>query len=159
MPHKWCKEICAWAQGQKVLYRVQRSNNTWSEWYSLNPEVARFDSSLTMELRIADEPLPHKWQVQKEAYLAGLPVEFRGIGDDNWRQVDSWLISYAEKGDPSCPLALWDRPWLEFRLMQGDQHSLYVSAAPKVLQFTEKDANLKLTFVGNSLRASEVIRH
>lgn len=155
MAHKWRKEICAWAEGKRVLYRVQRSNGVWSEWYTLSPEVARFDSSLTMELRIADEPVPHKWQVQKEAYLAGLPVEFRGIGEEAWIRVDEWAVSTAIK-DPSCKTPLWDRSWLEFRLMEGEQKTISVGVSPN--GGLTNDANLRVTFIGKDLRMAEVLR-
>lgn len=74
-----------------------------------------------IEYRVKPETEPHKWQREKEAYLAAFPVEFRnttfeGEPGQYWHRVDSWLVDWCttQKGGKT---PLWDREDLEFRIV------------------------------------------
>lgn len=72
---------------------------------------ARFVEYLNHEYRVTPAP-NHKWQREREAFLAGETVEFRNkeVNGQIWYSVGLMPDFVLDKKE------FWDRDWLEFRI-------------------------------------------
>jgi hypothetical protein len=121
MRHKWAEIIKAWADGATILYRecmTPLRGPEWGAWKVLPDDRAPMRTDMYIEYRVEPVKPPHKWQHEKEAFLAGRPVEFRMVGQQLWHKVDGWVVDDCVKKQ-SPPIPIWDRDWLEFRLPSG----------------------------------------
>ena len=90
-PHKWAKEIHAFADGKVVQMRCG-SNPTWADMDSLAPPF----SHPAYEFRIKPEPKP-LWEVAMEAYDAAWADPHISAGSA-WRCVSAAVIAaYKEQ--------------------------------------------------------------
>lgn len=115
-PHKWAEVIKQWADGEAIHYRLWRKKadgtSEWDAWKKLTTPPVRED--MFIEYRVEPKAVPHRWQNEKELFLAGFPVEFKSKESNSasWRVIDQWLVDTCAK-DKDGPI--WDREWLEFR--------------------------------------------
>jgi len=55
-PHKWAKEIKAWADGAEIEMRMlNKEDNTWYEWENMS-DILRFSNDYWWEYRIKPQP-------------------------------------------------------------------------------------------------------
>lgn len=66
-PHKWAKEIHAWAEGAEIQMRMKEKNLTWSDWFSFSGVWHDYDWH---EYRIKPQP--------KEPQYLYVYADFRG---------------------------------------------------------------------------------
>jgi hypothetical protein len=162
VPHKWKEIISAWAAGEVIQQRIlSYDEETWGPWTVLKDGHAPIRTDMYIEYRVEPKDEPHKWQKEREAFLAGTRVEFRkrnsGSIGIHWHQVDSWLECDCRK----TGLPIWDREHLEFRIVPESvvkQGWCYVTERGdvQVNGFSDKP-NLKLTFVNGKLKEAEVL--
>ena len=150
-PRMWADVIKAWADGAEVQYRIQVSSGNWGPWMSTT--LPAFSFSLTKEYRVKPEQEPHKWQLQKEAFLAGKKVYFRHVAEN----VQHLLTPYFIKTFPD----LWDMEHLEFTV-EPDTEIRFAQAAMvdgrlHIVARPSDMANVKLTFIGGELLGTAVI--
>jgi hypothetical protein len=100
---------------------------------------------------------PHKWQREREAFLAGKTVEFRNCnGGQRWYKVDLVLETTSRAHKECGPL--WDRDWLEFRIVDDVKITNGYLSQNNYINNAQHGANLRLTWRGPKLVNAEVIR-
>jgi hypothetical protein len=159
-PHRWLNEIVAWARGEVVLYRVCYDDGTWSMWFTV-PKEHRFMDYPNYEYRLATVPEPHKWQREKEAFLAGKEVEFCNTGYETemWNRL-KLLESKVTLGSDSKLIPIWDAPWLKFRIAPDEQMfaaRLFKDVLGNLCFTRGGKANVKLSFNGDELKGVELL--
>jgi hypothetical protein len=159
-PHRWLNEIVAWARGETVLYRVCYDDGAWSMWFKV-PAEHRFVEYPNYEYRLATVPELHKWQREKEAFLAGKEVEFRNIGHTHpvWTRLRN-LESKVTMGADNKLVSIWDAGWLEFRIAPDEKvmaGRLFLDILGRLVLATNGKANVKLSFNGDELKGVELL--
>lgn len=164
-PHKWHDVIVAWAAGAEILVRTWNIlKDKWDDWCVLESGHCPMRTDIYVEYRIAPKnPDGHPWQKEKEAYLAGLAVEYRGKpeyddvkGNNIWRRVDDWILAWAVNSD-DCKLELWDRNWLEFRIVHElKEINLFVNRFGGIIKNPEKP-NMQVILQDGQLREARVL--
>lgn len=96
-----------------MQYRTQYDSGAWSPWMQA-PRNLQFVENLNREYRVAPEKAC-RWQREREAFLSGKRVEFRGQ-DTGWCRVDSWVEGYCRENRDGMNTPLFERDWLEFRV-------------------------------------------
>ena len=96
-PHKWAKEIKAWADGAEIEYRFVRDNGTYSPYYNFVPNVDNWNEE-SREYRIKPQPKEpqylYAWSTQMgiaiTSYKEDVSSKFKyigkiklGVDDDN----------------------------------------------------------------------------
>ena len=72
-PHKWAKEIKAWADGAEIEMRMlNKADNTWYEWENMS-DILRFSNDYWWEYRIKPQPKEPQYLY---AYEAGGEYKF-----------------------------------------------------------------------------------
>jgi hypothetical protein len=162
VPHKWKEIISAWAAGeviqQREIGRCLADGDKWGPWTNIKDGHAPIRTDMYIEYRVQPKVEPHRWQKEREAFLAGKRVEFHCLSLPDWFQVDSWLECDCRK----TGLPIWDREHLEFRIVPESvvkQGWCYVTERGdvQVNGFSDKP-NLKLTFEDGKLKEAEVLR-
>jgi hypothetical protein len=165
VPHKWKEIISAWAAGEVIQQRIlSYDEETWGPWTVLKDGHAPIRTDMYIEYRVEPKDEPHKWQKEREAFLAGTRVEFRkrnsGSIGIHWHQVDTWLEADCRRQG----IPIWDREYLEFRIVpeQRTYQAKMVDAfdpqsGPYLMHHPGVPPNLKLTFVNGKLKEAEVL--
>lgn len=147
-PHRHAAAIVAWATGKEVKYRRHMASGAWTPWVKCQPNH-HFDDSISVEYQVVPEGKHHKWQKEKEAWLAGIPVEFC---NQNY-QPDVWHSLTAANG---CSQHTFDNAWLTFRIGPArTEKQVNVNRAGYITSIGK--ANLKLVWVGDHLTQATVL--
>lgn len=163
-PHRWANVIIAWANGQPIQRRSQHGGFTWSPWIVVDKGRCSFLDDLNVEYRIQPEREPHKWQLEREAYLAGKTVQWRVIPeptDDpellelSWFKLDDHIEAMCRKD--SAGSSIWDRDWLEFRIAE-EVVIRQLQIMPSGRAWYDGKPNCCLTFRGGKLTNAEVLQ-
>ncbi len=55
-PHKWAKEIKAWADGAEIQVRYLTNSGEWSDWHASGQDNATWYNLTTYEYRVKPKP-------------------------------------------------------------------------------------------------------